>query len=195
MATTFLGIRSLPSRPKDSAGRVAMSWSTSFSTGDPVFFQGAGLNQLGPIPGVPVFAPLVLNLWYSYKLDPVSQQGSYTFGETKSAQLCITRPVPYMVDDTHFYTPGRIVVYVPSTGAIYSHAPKKLSTVSWGATPGNPIETEYSILPLDMSQGMQLQILLQADGYNDGGVIQIVNPASQIAVTLFNFGQPPVVRS
>jgi len=171
----FNGSRNLPHGTVPSVP-VVMSWNVLSTDAQPLAFNVPGLKA-GSFP------------WYVFAIDPVSQQGAFTFGEALAMQIQISRPLSYYISDVSCFVAGRVVVYVPSTGQTFVWSAKQYLDVV--ITDASPIECENAILPVFLGQGSKLQVWLESD--NSDGNASL--PGSTVLVALFNQKLPPVATS
>ena len=171
MPATFVG-----STNSGKDGGVSMTWALAALAADPVGVLG--------ILGVPLngFTDV---LWTSFIVDPTSIQQSYTFGTAKVMQLALTRTAAYFVDATHCFLPGRVVIFVPSTGQTFVYAPSKYNIASiQNYNPGVAFESVDDSSSIVLPESAKLKVFMEADLLNQTTVL---TPQTQLVITLFNF--------
>ena len=172
---TFQGSRNIGQK----TAQVAMSWT--MSEANCVAATACSLQGQSPA------QTLTTLLWYGFVIDPVAQQGAFTFGTAKAMQVSITRLRASFVTTESLYIPGRIVIYVPSTGQTFTLGPRQLSGDAFGVSCFF-FEFQNFIASLFLAQGSQLEVWMESD--IDDNVAGGVN--SYLSLTLFNFEVPPV---
>lgn len=187
----FLGARNAGKKTQS----VVMAWALAPT-------QGSG-NPLMPIPASFQVPPNATSadgpaLWTPLLIDPIAQQGSFTFGTAKTMQLNVNRLKGVVVDGTEFVIPGRLLIYIETTGQVIVLGPKNYLTTdpySEGVD-GHVYDQETFIMPIFLSQSGKIQLWLEQDiatsPAGTGGTPH--NGASSISGTieLMNYDVQPV---
>ncbi len=174
---TFLGAKNVGNK----SGNAAMSWSIS----------GLNGNSATVLPAN--FAQLVQTLtgsgdWYKFIIDPVAFQGSFTFGEAKSMQLQICRFRAWFTAAATYFFPGRVIIYIPSTGQTLVFSYDDILPIQLNPTNAAALENENVLLPILLTEGSHIEVWMESD-VNSNAIAQ---PETQITLTLFNFAIAPV---
>ena len=182
----FLGSKNI-GKGTGQANQVAMSWAMG----------AASETSTGFVP-MPFVANLIPIAEFDsdtfegllYEIDPVVNQGSFTFGESVAMQVSITRPKANQPTTTttgqDYYMPGRVIIYCTTTGQIWTFGPREVAAAAYPTAPLS--EHDVNVLPLYIAQGGKLQVWMEQD-INSGTV---TGPASAVNITLFNFPISPV---
>jgi hypothetical protein len=183
MSLTFNGSKNLKKQ-----GAVSMNWSISPDVADDV------TKPVSNVPGIR--SQIVVGLaWFGYSLDPVANQGAFTFGTALAMQLSLSRPRSFYASDSSYFIGGRVVVYIPSTGQTFIFGPNRIGDIAYaitgtGITAFNVLENDNVVVPISLAQGSQIQVWFEQDFDSSTGIV--TSPQTQAIVTLFNFPVSPV---
>lgn len=184
----FIGVKTV-----GKSANVSMLWSISASGAD--FEHGTSPN-----PDLPYLSqqPAVQNSgegWLKFEIDPVAQQGSFTFGTGVAMQLAITRLKSYVNEDDS-YIGGRVLIYIPTSGQVFVFGPKQIVNSSLDNLPPTGAffyEYENAVLPISLSQGCKVEVWMEvAVEASNAGPAGISDDLASVYLTLFNFPISPV---
>ena len=180
MSVTFFGTKNLPK--KDA---VCMSWAIDPDPTD------AAVQQLEANPFLP---PGGNGPWLVYSLNPVDNQGAFTFGVADALQIQISTFQPTIIAADEIVSPGRVMIYVPATGQIYVFVKDDMQNpfATLGATNTIIRASINAVVPVSIPNGAVLQVWFEYDDENTSGVPDFVAPSSAANVTLFNVPISPV---
>lgn len=179
MPAKFLGLKLLGS---DSSKAVA-TWGINVNTNDTQPAGGAPIQ----IPGQVAYYAGAFAAGFQYLLDIQSIRGNYDFGVIKRARISLTHSRAYEDGNEDFYIPGRVWIYIPSTGEVFVYASRDcmvFGSAAFAVTPEKVIETINDTIDLELPPNTQVFVVIESDSDTGGG---IVVPDASINISLYNF--------
>lgn len=180
MSNTFFGSKNLGA--KDA---LAMSWALFPNAAD------AGVQLLATFPGFQGQA--AAGSWLRYVLNPQNNQGAFVFGTAVAMQFQVTQKIPiYDATGSVAVVPGRVVLYVPSTGQVFCLSPNSISDAQFAFLSNPPYKSTNGIVPVSIPTGGTVEVWFEQDYQYIAAVGSYVNATAQVNLTLFNIPLSPV---
>lgn len=180
MSNTFLGSKNLGVK-----NGISMSWG--------LFPDDTDANT-AILPSFPGFIGQPLGgKWLRYVLNPVENQGSFTIGTAVALQFQIQQKIA-IYDGTGgvLILPGRLVVYIPSTGQIFNFATDSVSDLDFAFLSNPPYKSQSGVVPVVIPTGGTIEVWFEQDFEYIAGAGAYVDATAQVNLTLFNVPISPV---
>lgn len=178
MPATPLGIRNVGKHTKETesfktaSSKVAASW---FCQAGQVHGDAAAGTVI-----VPGFGQVQ---GWQFLLDPLAVQQQFNFGAIKAIQVAAYLANSVIASDAStFYVPGRVFVYLDSTGQLFIFGPK--NTIIGSEVANQGYATENLISAVEGTASGKCVVTFEQD--NESTHLQTLN-AQQLYITLNNY--------